>query len=229
MIRRLLHAGMNIQPAIHKPVTGADAKRRTAQFSVGGKHTIYYNEGVMRIIKFSYRNIDAWLDYFDNRAFSDHKAWKGCYCTYFYYPKFEDSKNVCRTKREYAKWLIENDKMTGYLVYEKGKVIGWCNTGPKLNYSKLSQTNQLHKGIKSIVCFLIEERYRGQGIAKAILKRIIKDSKKDGTKKLEAYPNNRAKNQFGHYHGPIGMYLKNGFEIDERKKTTTVKLTIKGG
>lgn len=183
----------------------------------------------MRIIKLSRRNVDAWLDFFDNRAFSDHNAWKGCYCTYYYYPKFEVGKNVGRSRREYAKWLIENNKMTGYLVYEKGKVIGWCNAGPKQNYSKLNRANQLHKGTKSIVCFILEARYRGQGIAKKILRRIIKDSKQDGTEKLEAYPNIRAKNQFGHYHGPIDMYLKEGFKIDEKIRHATVKFTIKGG
>jgi hypothetical protein len=83
----------------------------------------------MKIIKVSHCNLNAWLDFFDNRAFSDHKEWKSCYCTYYFYPKLENNENIGNSKREYAK-----------------------------------------------------------------LKRIIEDSKKDGTKEIEAYPNVKAKN-----------------------------------
>ncbi len=180
----------------------------------------------MKIIKVSRRNINAWLDFFDNRAFSDHKEWKGCYCTYYFYPRLEQNENIGSSKREYAKWLIENNKMNGYVVYENGKVTGWCNVGPKQNYPKLMEKGQKYDGTKSIVCFMIEARHRGKGIARAILQRIIEDSKKDGTRKIEAYPNVKARNQFSHYHGPVHMYLNEGFVIEKRGKRTKVKLII---
>jgi GNAT superfamily N-acetyltransferase len=180
----------------------------------------------MKIIRFTQRNLNAWLNFFDKRAFSDHKEWKTCYCTYYYYPRFDSSKKLERSRREYAKWLIENNLMNGYLVFEGGKAIGWCNVGPKKNYPKLVKKNHGYDGIKSIVCFVIEKGYRGKGIAKAILKRIIKDSKKDDTKRIEAYPNLRAKNEFSHYHGPVDMYLKEGFEMEKSGNSTRVKLML---
>ena len=130
---------------------------------------------VMKIVKLSHRNVNAWLEFFDNRASSDHKAWKGCYCTYYYYPRFEGSQSKGNSRRDYAKWLIENGKMNGYLVYEDGNVVGWCNVGSKRNYPKLKGNDDpLSEGTKSIVCFMIEAPYRGQGIATALLKRIVK-------------------------------------------------------
>jgi len=180
----------------------------------------------MKIVKLNHRNVNAWLDFFDNRAFSDHKAWEGCYCTYYYYPRYEGSLSTGKSRREYAKWLIENGKMTGYLVYEDGKVIGWCNVGSKRNYTKLKGNESSSEGTKSIVCFMIEDQYRGRGIATALLKRIINDSRKDGTRKLEAYPNIKAQNPFSHYHGPLNMFLKEGFEIDRRGNRTTATLIL---
>jgi GNAT superfamily N-acetyltransferase len=169
------------------------------------------------------------MDFFDHRAFSDHKEWKTCYCTYFFYPKLASGKEIGSSKRAYAKWLIERKKMNGYLVYEKGAVIGWCNVGPRRDFPRLKEKQNTSDGIKSIVCFIIEERYRGRGIATAMLKRIIKDSRQDGTKIIEAYPNIKAKNQFSHYHGPLQMYLKEGFEIVKRGNRSEVKLMISTG
>jgi GNAT superfamily N-acetyltransferase len=180
----------------------------------------------MKIVKLSHRNVNAWLDFFDNRAFSDHKAWEGCYCTYYYYPRFEASRKAGRSRREYAKWLIDHNKMSGYLAYEKGSVIGWCNAGPKQYYPKLKGQDPSDDGTKSIVCFTIDERYRGRGIATALLKRVVKDAKKDGTRKLEAYPNIKAKNQFNHYHGPMNMFVREGFEIDKSGNRTTATLIL---
>ncbi len=181
----------------------------------------------MKIIKISHRNLNAWLDFFDNRAFADHKEWKGCYCTYYFYPRYDNSSDVNNSQREYAKWLIMNNKMKGYLVYEDGKVVGWCNVGPKQYYTKLLKPDQKYDGIKAIVCFMIEEQYRGKGIATAILKRIVEDSKKDNTKAIEAYPNVKAKNEYSKYHGSLNMYLKEGFIVEKVRNTTKVKLEIK--
>jgi GNAT superfamily N-acetyltransferase len=180
----------------------------------------------MKIVKLSHRNVRAWLDFFDNRAFSDHKAWEGCYCTYYYYPRFEASRKTGRSRREYAKWLIEHNKMSGYLAYDKGKVVGWCNVGPKGNYPKLKGKDPSDEGTKSIVCFTIEAPYRRRGIATALLKRIVKDAKKDGTRRLEAYPNIKAQNPFSHFHGLLSMFLKEGFDIETRGSRTTATLII---
>jgi GNAT superfamily N-acetyltransferase len=168
----------------------------------------------MRIIKLSSKNSAAWLDFFDTQAFKDHEEWKGCYCTFYFYPKIKGS--IGKTKREYAQWLIEKGYMQGYVVYENKKVIGWCNVGDKWAYSRL--TNGLgvkEEGVKSIVCFVIQKEYRRQGIARKIVKRIIKDSKEDGTKVIEAYPSNTAENEYSHYHGPEKLYKEEGFKEEK--------------
>jgi len=179
----------------------------------------------MRIIKFTKKNTDAWLEFFDTQAFKDHTEWQQCYCTFYYYPKIKGFKG--KTKREYAQWLIENGYMQGYVVYENKKVIGWCNVGDKRAYSSLSKGEGVKaEGIKSIVCFVIQKEYRRQGIARKIIKRIIKDSKKDGTIIIEAYPDYKAGNDFDHFHGPEQLYKEEGFKEEKEGKSKKVVYRI---
>lgn len=188
----------------------------------------------MRIVKASRRNLDAWMDFFDCRAFADHQAWKTCYCTYYHYPKSENRKigkseaaePIGRSKREYARWLLENGKMNGYLAYDDGKAIGWCNVGPKRLFPRLGSSDAADAGTKSIVCFIIDARRRRQGIARAMLRRIIRDSRTDGTKRIEAYPNIRARDSFGQYHGPLDLYLSERFVIEKGGNGARVTLLL---
>ena len=66
----------------------------------------------------------------------------------------------------------------------------------------------------------------GHGIATALLKRILNDSRKDGTQRLEAYPNAKAQNPFSHYHGPLSMFLRAGFEIEKSGNRATATLIL---
>src|SRR5512133_1489164 len=76
-------------------------------------------------------NASDWFDFFDNRAFADHQDWKGCYCTGPFTPRLKEYGRKSPIRKEYAKWLIEHGRMKGYLAYENGKVIGWCNVNRK--------------------------------------------------------------------------------------------------
>ena len=179
----------------------------------------------MRIVKLTSKNITAWLDFFDTQAFKDHDDWKGCYCTFYFYPKIKGS--IGKTKREYARWLIENGYMRGYVVYENKKVIGWCNVGDKGAYSRLTDGRGIkEEGVKSIVCFVMQKEYRRQGIARKIVKRIIQDSKKDGTTSIEAYPSFTAENEYSHYHGPEKLYIGEGFKEEKEGKGKKVVYRI---
>ena len=65
--------------------------------------------------------------------------------------------------------------------------------------------------IKSIVCFSVTPKYRGCGVATALLEYVCKDAKVDGFDLVEAYP--FANNENHAYHGPLSMYKKYGFEF----------------
>ncbi|HET7839093.1 MAG TPA: GNAT family N-acetyltransferase [Rectinemataceae bacterium] len=155
-----------------------------------------------------------WFEFFDNRAFADHEDWKGCYCTGFFMPRLEAYPGRAIKRKDYAAWLIEHELMKGYLGYENGRVVAWCNVNRKSAFPKLKEINEGGEEVLSIACFLVEKPYRRRGIAQKLLSRIIKDAKQEGIAIIEAYPRPRAQTEYGKYRGPFSMYEKNGFKVE---------------
>ena len=169
----------------------------------------------MFITKMKPEHSGDWFDFFDNRAFADHEDWKGCYCTGPFFPRVKEYENMSRKRKDYAKWLMEKGIMKGYLAYENGKVVGWCNVNDKSAFSKLNNIQTDEENVISITCFIIQKEYRGKGIAQKILDKVIEDARENNTKIIEAYPKKNSKTEFGKFHGPYSMYEKNGFKFEK--------------
>lgn len=167
--------------------------------------------------------IDDWFDFFENRAFTDHEEWRGCYCTAFYYPKPEEYSNPGKRRKEYAAWLIETGRMKGYMAYEKGKVVGWVNANDRAKYPRLENLNDNEDKVLSIVCFIVDKEHRGKGIARKLLNRVIEDAKEKGYSIIEAYPKKGAKSEFGAWNGPYEMYKRTGFTEIQIEKNKMVR------
>jgi GNAT superfamily N-acetyltransferase len=165
----------------------------------------------MIIKAMKYENASDWFDFFDNRAFADHQDWKGCYCTEPFTPRLKQYDCKSPVRKEYAKWLIDKRMMKGYLAYESGKVIGWCNVNMKSALPKYNDFSEENENVMSIACFTVQKEYRRKGIAQKILNRIIKDAQENGVKVIEAYPRIKAQTEYGNFRGPYSMYEKNGF------------------
>lgn len=177
----------------------------------------------MIIKAMKYENASDWFDFFDNRAFADHQDWKGCYCTGPFKPRLKKYDSKSPIRKEYAKWLIENGVMKGYLAYESGKVIGWCNVNMKSAFPKYNDLSEESENVISIVCFMVQKEYRRKGIAQKLLNRIIKDAQKKGIKIIEAYPRIKAQTEYGNFHGAYSMYEKNGFISGKIKGVDVVR------
>ena len=120
---------------------------------------------------------------------------------------------------EKAMELIQNGGMQGYLAYENGIVIGWCNVNDRENYRYLmtmfeeigyctEQEDNLKT--KSISCFLVAPQYRGRGVAQNLLDKVCEDALKDGYAYIETYPFADEGFEF-QYHGTQKMYERNNF------------------
>jgi len=168
-------------------------------------------------------NTSDWFDFFDHRAFADHPDWKGCYCTGPFVPRPREYNSKSPIRKEYAKWLIENGRMKGYLAYEGGKVIGWCNVNMKSALPKYNDPSEEGENVISIACFMIQKDYRRKGIAQKILDKIIRDAQERGIKIIEAYPRIKTQTEYGNFHGPYSMYEKNGFILEKIKGVDVVR------
>ncbi len=201
------------------------------------------------IEKLSRSNMADFFDFFDNRAFSDGSPFAPCYCNAFYLTAEEvrdgiekrsetlggGLEGITLALKESAKELIEKGIMQGYLAYEDGISIGWCNANDRQNYVRVGQfdpgrkrdedyyiSNGERGKIKSLVCFEIAPEYRGKGVAKALLQRVCDDAEKDGYEFVEVYPQITEKYSVLDFTGPAEMYGHFGFQETDRHGTTVV-------
>lgn len=163
-----------------------------------------------------------YLDFFDNRAFTDNNPNGPCYCTSPNQSEEEIKKmvgefkiyGVKETVRKYAVEMLKQNKIKGYLAYDGELSIGWCNAADIESYvgfvPAFARENTYGKTI-SIVCFEIAPEYRGLGIASAFIDKVCSDAKVNGYAAVEGYAkllDNR--NDFD-YQGPVRLYQKAGF------------------
>ena len=163
-----------------------------------------------------------YLDFFDNRAFTDDNPNGPCYCT----SPNQDEENISRmvsefktngvkeTLRKYAVEMLNRNQIQGYLAYDGDLSVGWCNAADIESYAgfvpDFARKNTCGKTI-SIVCFEIAPEYRGKGIALAFIDRVCSDAKTKGYAAVEGYAKlSDERNDFD-YQGPVRLYQKSGF------------------
>ena len=163
-----------------------------------------------------------YLDFFDNRAFTDGNPNGPCYCT----SPNQDEENIKQmvsefkifgvkeTVRKYAVEMLNENKIQGYLAYDGKLSIGWCNAADMESYvgfvPEFARENICGKTV-SIVCFEIAPEYRGMGIASAFIDRVCNDAKSNGYIAVEGYARLSDKRNDFDYQGPIRLYEKAGF------------------
>ncbi len=186
---------------------------------------IFLNEVCMKEIvikKLSQELNKDYLDFFDNRAFSDGNPNGPCYCTS---PNQDEetikqmvsefqANGVKNTIRKYAVEMLNNKKINGYLAFDNGLSVGWCNAADIDSYSgfvpDFARENKCGKTI-SIVCFEIAPGYRGKGLASAFIERICDDAKATGYAAVEGYAQiSEARDEYD-FKGPVRLYEKVGF------------------
>ena len=186
---------------------------------------IFLNEVRMKEIvikKLSQELNKDYLDFFDNRAFSDGNPNGPCYCTS---PNQDEetikqmvsefqANGVKNTIRKYAVEMLNDRKINGYLAFDNGLSVGWCNAADIDSYSgfvpDFARENKCGKTI-SIVCFEIAPGYRGMGLASAFIERVCDDAKINGYFAVEGYAKMSVVRDEYDFTGPIRLYEKAGF------------------
>lgn len=211
------------------------------------------------IKKMSPKLAEDYFDFFDNRAFSDNSPYYPCYCNAFQMTQqqikeefFEQAKITGGGKeglrmaiRRSAERMVAQGIIQGYLAYDNGVAVGWCNANDKNSYIRVGEfdpaavpaeetfpasvSEDSAQRIKSIVCFEVAPSYRGKGIAAALLKRVCEDAKAEGYDKAEAYPVIRDSYETLDFTGPVHLYEKAGFvRAAQQGKKLVMQKDLKG-
>ena len=192
--------------------------------------------------------VGDYLDFFDCRAFPDGSPFYPCYCNAFNLsaegiramiaPAEARGSGIEAVKdalRESARQMVLDGRIRGYLAYDGGLSVGWCNANDRMSYFRVGEfdTDDVPQDrppedcpgpgfIKSVVCFEISPAYRGMGLAGKLLAQVCEDAAAQGYSFVEAYPRDQAEDITLAFTGPRRLYEKAGFQETGRRGSTVI-------
>ena len=170
-------------------------------------------------------DVEAYLAFFDTDAFADNPGWSYCYCAFYDHERWGELPPTSQT-RDYIRSRraadIRDGRASGVLAYVDGKVVGWCNAGGRTECRNLQHIAKAiddpAEPVGSIRCFVVAPVFRRRGIAAALLRAACEKLRRDGLLIAEGYPKSTiSQTSEGvpisalHYHGPLMMFLREGF------------------
>jgi len=156
------------------------------------------------------------LAFFDGDVFADNPKWASCYCQCFYedHSKVHWNSRTATENRAAACRRIGEGTMQGFLAYQEGRIVGWCNAAPRPLLHALDAEpipDGAHAG--TILCFLVAPTARGTGIATALLRGACDGLRAQGLRYVDANPRPNATGMGENHYGPLRMYLAAGFTV----------------
>ncbi len=179
--------------------------------------------------------LEDYLYFFEHEAHADNEEEDRCYCVCWCSAdhRVKTDFSSPEKRRELAVQYVSSGMIQGYLAYFDGQVVGWCNANTKsdclnciswlrfmTSVSAIEPTPDIK--VKSVFCFTIAPDMKRKGVATQLLERVCKDAADDGFDFVEAYPNKRFINVFRDFMGPLEMYQKSGFTIQEEMEDILV-------
>lgn len=173
---------------------------------------------------------ESFFHFFDKVAFADNPDWSGCYCCYYQLDCSNEKWNMLTKEqnRFTAEQNIRKGKVSGYLAFENNVPVAWVNVNARSSLPRLKVIDKIaffksHGEAASVVCFVVSFLYRGKGLARKLLRHAIADCTRKGFDSLEAYPrlgeNLTPADQF---HGPLQLYLSEGFDLVKEYETMAI-------
>ena len=158
----------------------------------------------------------TFVDYLGNLDFHHAPHWSSCFCR-FYYTDCSQEEWMGRTGQKNAAEavaMIGNDQMHGYLAFDHDTCIGWCCADNAARFIRLQ--NEMGpiitgKKVGSILCYVIRPEYRGQGVARQLLKRAVEDFRAQGYEAVLSLPVAVKDDLQKRYRGTLHMYEEMGF------------------
>lgn len=182
---------------------------------------------------------EDYLHFFETDAHADNPDEDRCYCVCWCSEDHRVGTDFSspEKRRDLAIQYINKGSIQGYLAYDDGKVVGWCNANTKsecLNCIswlriKIKATESAPDAkVKSVYCFTIAPGMKRKGIATKLLERVCRDAADDGFDFVEAYPNKKFIDEIRDFMGPLEMYVRCGFVVhDEMDKVFIVRKPLK--
>jgi len=166
---------------------------------------------------------DDLAELFGERGGSD-----GCWCMFWRLSAAEYAAGRYEGNRRAFKRLVGGaQRPPGLLAYLDGEPVGWCAVAPREDFSRLQRSRVLgpldERPVWSVVCFYIDRRRRGSGIARDLLAAAAGFARSHGAQTLEGYPldpAHRRPSMSEAYTGVVSIFRDAGFEEVARRGST---------
>ena len=177
------------------------------------------------------------------RLFGANGACGGCWCMWWRVPQggklWKESQGT--KNRDAFRRLIKAGKVHAVLAFSGDEPVGWCCFGPKESFPRMKRIRALQHASPedtwSIVCLYIPSRWRGQGVASALVRAATEEARKLGAKAVEGYPvvpkeGSRMPGAFA-WTGVPALFERAGYEEMERdgpvRPVYITQLNVRGG
>jgi GNAT superfamily N-acetyltransferase len=173
------------------------------------------------------------------KLFGANGACGGCWCMWWRVPQGGKTWHEAQgdKNRDAFRRLVKADKVHAVLAFAGDEPIGWCSFGPKETFPRLKRIRALQHespdGTWAIVCFYIPSRWRGRGVATALLHAATKRALELGAKAVEGYPvklkeeGARMPGAFA-WTGVPALFERSGYEEMKRSGATRPLFTLNG-
>lgn len=153
-----------------------------------------------------------------------------CWCAYYRVRGMDFSSGGSGRHRAVLETAVDDGvpdgRAPGLVAYQGGEAVGWVSVGPRSDYERLTYSRVLapvdDTPVWSIVCFVVGRRFRGQGIAGALLEAAISYARDHGATTLEAYPAEVPEgariDSAQVYKGTLSMFERAGFHVVARRR-----------
>lgn len=153
---------------------------------------------------------------------------RGCWCMYYRLSgaPLPVPPGMTRGKlyREKLRDRAYSAEPPGLIAYHGKTPVGWVTLGPREEFTKLQRSPVMKpvddKPVWSIVCFVVPQIYRGQGVAGALLDGAVAYARKRGATLVEGYPMDRRDRprDDAMWFGTKSMFDRAGFKEVVRRK-----------
>ncbi|RPE81975.1 GNAT family N-acetyltransferase [Vulcaniibacterium tengchongense] len=126
--------------------------------------------------------------------FGRNGACGGCWCMWWRLPNGGKAWAAAKGEPNRAAFraLVESGAASGVLAFAGAEPVGWCAIGPRSDFPRLERSKALARGWStgtwSLNCLYVPARWRGRGVARALVGAAVAYARECGAAEIEAYP-----------------------------------------
>jgi GNAT superfamily N-acetyltransferase len=117
-----------------------------------------------------------------------------CWCRRFLETKADESGGPASNREALKREMEQAPVPTGLIAYLGDRPVGWTRLGPRSSFATVASNRALARVLADspeswwITCFAIDQRRRGQGVGRALLRAAVPHARRHGASFIEGHP-----------------------------------------